>query len=86
MSDRVKNWVDLGYKVAVMVGSIFIAFANLKFASKEDLQTAKDEIKASISSINLEISKTNQAIGQTVDLINRVERMEHDHEMRIREL
>lgn len=86
MTDKAKTWVDLGYKLAVMVGSIFIAFANMKFATKDDLNQTKIEIQKSIGSLNTAIATTNQTIGQAVDLIQRVERMEHDHEMRLRDL
>ena len=86
MSDKLKTWVDLGYKWAVMIGSLAMVVANLKFASKDDLNSAKAEIQASIATINTAIATTNQSISQTVDLIKRMESIEHDHETRLRSL
>ena len=86
MTDRVKTWVDLGYKWAVMIGSVAMVVANLKFASKDDLTLAKAEIQASIATINTTIAVTNQSITQAVDLIKRLETVEHDHESRLRSL
>lgn len=84
MSDKSKEWFDLGYKIAVIVGSVAMIYANATFATKTDLQHFKDELKEDIGKVKNEIAITNGFGQANRSMIIRLEEITRDHEARIR--
>lgn len=82
MSERVVRYLDLGYKGAVIMGSLALIYANATFAKRTDIE----EIRGEIHQLNASITITNDHIGGVREAITRLSGVDTDHEARIREL
>jgi septal ring factor EnvC (AmiA/AmiB activator) len=64
MSEKVSKWLDMGYKFAVLLGSVALVWAHATFASKQDIGRVSD----AIHQIELQLVKMEaQLLAQTTE-------------------
>jgi len=82
MSDRTIRFLDTGYKIAVMIGSILMVVMNATFAKRGDI----DGLKKSIAELTGTVAITNNNAEHVKESISQIGRRIDDHESRLRGL
>lgn len=93
MSEKIKiwmkSWMDTLFKVAVILGSVAMAFANLTFASKEDISkmtNALHGMEIQIQALNLGLVSQTSERGHLSNEINSLKDYVKDVDLRVRSL
>lgn len=82
MAEKMTKWIDLIYKISVIIGGILIVWLNATFATKADVQRIEkklDELSQAVAITNNNADHFKQEIG----LMHSVDR---DIEVRVRNL
>lgn len=80
MAEKAKGWLEILYKVGVLLGAVAMFWANATFAKRDDIQKLTDEVHSIGASINV----TNEHVSQIKDRINQLIEVDRDHESRLR--
>lgn len=85
MSEKVSKWLDMGYKFAVLLGSVALVWAHATFASKQDI----GRVSESIHQIEIQLAKIESALlTQTIERTHLSEEVkslrEYQKEMELR--
>lgn len=93
MSEKIKiwmkSWMDTLFKVAVILGSVAMAFANLTFASKEDISKVTNALhgmEIQIQALNLGLVSQTSERGHLSKEINSLKDYVKDVDLRVRSL
>jgi len=82
MAEKMTKWIDLIYKISVIVGGILIVWLNATFATKADVKNLEmkiDELSQSIAITNNNADHFKRELGSMHDV-------DRDIETRVRAL